>query len=291
VTTLRSPDMSASTTDGTAPAATTAERAALADRVASIDWYHTLELAPGVVTPGWLDHRGIVPRIPLPASLEGKRCLDIGTFNGFWAFELERRGASEVIGIDVLDPRKWDWPVASDDLAVTTLAQRMAGGDGFEIARAALGSRVQRLDQSVYDLDEQEVGRFDVIYLGSLLVHLRDPVRALERVRAVCDGTLIVVDGIDLPLSLRSPRLPLARLDGRGRPWWWYANLAGLARLLEAAGFELAEPPRRLFVPTGRGWQPDRFNARALSSHEGRYQLIAAWLGDPHGIIVARPRR
>jgi hypothetical protein len=37
------------------------------------------------------------------------------------------------------------------------------------------------------------VGRFDLVYLGSLLVHLRDPVRALECVRSVCDGLLIVV--------------------------------------------------------------------------------------------------
>jgi tRNA (mo5U34)-methyltransferase len=51
-----------------------------------------MELAPGVLTPGWLDHRGAVARVPFPDSLEGKRCLDVGTFNGFWAFEMERRG-------------------------------------------------------------------------------------------------------------------------------------------------------------------------------------------------------
>jgi tRNA (mo5U34)-methyltransferase len=263
----------------------------LAQRVASIDWYHTLNLAPGVVTPGWLDHRPVLHRIPIPSTLDGKRCLDVGTFNGFWAFEMERRGASEVLGIDVLDPHRWDWPVARDQSTIETLGRRMAGGDGFEVARAALSSDVRRLDLSVYDLDEQNVGRFDLVYVGSLLVHLRDPVRALDRVRAVCDGTLIVVDGIDLPLSLRCPKLPVARLDGRGRPWWWYPNVAGLVRLVEAAGFDLVGPPRRLFVPPGRGWQPARWNPAALGSREGRYVLTAAWLGDPHAIVVAKPRR
>jgi tRNA (mo5U34)-methyltransferase len=258
--------------------------------VESIQWYHTLELAPHVVTPGWLDHRGVVAQVPLPQSLSGLRCLDVGTFNGFWAFEMERRGAAEVIGIDVLDARSWDWPLDSDEATVSALAARLAGGDGFTIAQRALGSSVQRVDCSVYDLDERDLGRFDVVYLGSLLVHLRDPVRALERVRTVCDGTLVVVDGIDLPLTLRSPRLPLARLDGRGRPWWWYANLAGLARLVEAGGFELVSPPRRLFVPPGAGWRPRRLAPQGLRGREGRYQLIAAWLGDPHGVIVARPR-
>jgi tRNA (mo5U34)-methyltransferase len=270
---------------------TETEASDLRERVAAIEWYHTLELAPGLVTPGWLDHRSVVPKVPLPLSLEGKRCLDVGTFNGFWAFELERRGAREVIAIDVLDPRGWDWPVSSDRATVEVIGQRMAEGDGFEIAAAAFGSRAKRLDRSVYDLDEQSVGRFDLVYLGSLLVHLRDPVRALERVRAVCDGTLVVVDGIDLPLTLRRPRTPLARLDGRGRPWWWYPNKTGLARVVEAAGFELLEGPRLLFVPPGPGWRPPRFNPGLLRSHEGRHALTSAWLGDPHAVLLARPSR
>jgi tRNA (mo5U34)-methyltransferase len=260
-------------------------------RVASVDWYHTLELAPGVVTPGWLDHRPVTARVPLPASLAGRRCLDVGTFNGYWAFELERRGAGEVVAIDLLDPRRWDWPADSEEAAKTIIASRMGGGEGFQIARTALGSRVERLDRSVYDLDEGQLGSFDLVYLGSLLVHLRDPVRALECVRAVCRETLVVVDGIDLALTLRSPRTPVARLDGRGRPWWWWPNAAGLARLVQAAGFEVLEGPRLLFVPPGRGWRPPRWDPRQLRTREGRQALTAAWRGDPHAVIVARPRR
>jgi tRNA (mo5U34)-methyltransferase len=262
----------------------------LAARVADLDWYHTLELAPGVITPGWLDHRRIAGRVPLPATLAGQRCLDVGTFNGFWAYEMERRGAAEVVAVDVLDPRQWDWPVGSDEATVAALASRMRDGEGFEVARAALGSQVQRLDRSIYELDAAELGTFDVVYLGSLLVHLRDPVRALERVRAVCRGTLVVVDGIDLPLTLRAPRSPLARMDGRGRPWWWQPNAVGLARVVEAAGFELTRGPRLLFVPPGPGWNPPRRDPRLLRHRDGRYVLTAAWLGDPHATLVARPR-
>src|SRR4051794_41962593 len=56
-------------------------------------WYHTLEVAPGVVTPGWFDLRPIVDKMPWP-DVRGKRCLDVGTFDGFLAFELERRGGA-----------------------------------------------------------------------------------------------------------------------------------------------------------------------------------------------------
>jgi tRNA (mo5U34)-methyltransferase len=262
----------------------------LRGEIDSIAWYHTIELAPGVVTPGWFDHRPIVNAVPLPPSLAGKRCLDVGTFNGFWAFEMERRGAEEVVGIDVLDPRRWDWPSGSPEPVIAEVGDRLAGGAGFEIARRALGSSVMRRDLSIYDLDPDELGRFDVVYLGSLLVHLRDPVRALERVRAVCAGSLIVVDGVDLPLSLWRPRRPAARLDARERPWWWYPNLAGLARLVEVAGFELARPPRRLFLPPGRAWPRRRFDPRLLRSATGRYALTVGWLGDPHGMVLARPR-
>ena len=256
------------------------------EQVDSIDWYHTLDLGPGVVTPGWLDHRAVVHKVPLPASLEGMRCLDVGTFNGFWAFEMERRGAADVVAVDVLDPRAWDWPVRSEPAAVDAIGRRLAGGRGFEIAREALGSRVHRIDRTVYELDGRELGHFDLAYVGSLLVHLRDPVLALERIRAV-SSTLVLVDGVDLPQTLRHPVLPVARLDAQGRPWWWYPNLAGLARLVEASGFGVVGRPRLLFVPSGAGRSTRRIDPLALRSREGREGLLAGWLGDPHGMLLA----
>src|SRR5947199_1335555 len=54
----------------------------LANEVAAIKWYHSIELTPGVVTPGWFDTRAIAPQLPMPADLAGKRCLDVGTYDG-----------------------------------------------------------------------------------------------------------------------------------------------------------------------------------------------------------------
>src|SRR5579862_4659707 len=71
--------------------------------VAEHTWYHTLELGHGVVTPGWFDTRPAVCAVRFPASLAGVRCLDVATFDGFWAFEMERRGAAEVVAIDLVD--------------------------------------------------------------------------------------------------------------------------------------------------------------------------------------------
>jgi tRNA (mo5U34)-methyltransferase len=262
----------------------------LAARVRERQWYHTLELAPGVLTPGWFDVRPLAPQLPIPASLDGKRCLDVGTFDGFWAFEMERRGAAEVLAVDVLDPLAWDWPYDPPPAVVAVLEERKEGGAGFQIASAALASKVRYLERSIYELDSAELGQFDFVYVGSLILHLRDPVRALERVRSVCRGQLLSVDAYDPTFTRLFPRRALASLDGVGRPWWWLANLAGLQRLVEVAGFTLERPPQKVRMARGAG-QPKRIpHPRILLTREGRRVAGSAWFGDPHAAILARPR-
>jgi tRNA (mo5U34)-methyltransferase len=258
-------------------------------RIAEHEWYHTIEIAPGVVTPGWFDLRALAAEFPWP-TLTGLRCLDVGTFDGFWALQMEGRGASEVVAIDVLDPAQWDWPVGSSSSVRDAINRRKARGAGYELVTSLLGSSVKRRELSVYDLDPANVGMFDFVYFGSLLLHLRDPVRALERVRAVCAGSIMVVDAIDLPLSLLVPRRPVASLDGRGRPWWWKPNVAGLVRMVEAAGFVITGRPRRVFMKPGAGQPIPPIRPGALASKAGRENAVLRLRGDPHAVVTARPR-
>jgi tRNA (mo5U34)-methyltransferase len=231
----------------------------------------------------------VAPRLPIPASLEGKRCLDVGTFDGFWAFEMERRGAEEVLATDIIDMEKLDWPVNSQQAVLKTLGERKSQGEGFDIAHAALGSSVERRELSVYDLDPNDIGHFDFVYVGSLLLHLRDPVRALERVRSVCRGSAVFVDAIDFGLTLRHPRQPVASLDGRGRPWWWKLNLAGMRRAVGVAGFELLCPIERIWMPPGAGQAPVNLSKALLRSDEARRHAMYRLKGDPHGVVHAKP--
>jgi tRNA (mo5U34)-methyltransferase len=261
----------------------------LRKEIAGHEWYHTIELAPGITTPGWFDTRRVVDRLPWPASLAGKRCLDVGTFDGFWAFEMERRGAERVVAIDLLDPADWDWPANSPPEVVEALGRRKAGGLGFELAHRALDSSVERIELSVYDLDPAEVGEFDFVYVGSILMALRDPLGALERVRGVCTGRLLVVDNIDLPLSLAFRRRPMASLEAVGRPWWWKPNVAALARMVEAAGFRLVRPPERIDMPAGPGQPRVMPKPRTLRHKTGRELFFNWWRGDPHAAVLAQP--
>lgn len=267
----------------------TIERADLRAQIEGREWYHTLELAPGVVTPGWFDTRGLPDRIPFPASLAGKRCLDVGTFDGFWAFEMERRGAEEVVAIDIIDPDRWDWPANSPPETRGKLAERKRSGSGFEVAREAMGSRVERRELSVYDLGPDDVGEFDFVYFGSLIIHLRDPVRALERVRAVCRGELVLLDAYHVWLSRLFPRTPIGRLDGIGRPWWWATNIACVVRMLQAAGFGVNGRPRRLRMPAGPGQAAPPLTPRTLADRAAREQLLEVRRGGAAVAVRARP--
>jgi tRNA (mo5U34)-methyltransferase len=254
-------------------------------------WYHTFELRPGIVTPGWFDLRALAGELPIP-DLTGKRALDIGTFEGFWAYQLESRGAAEVLAIDILDPAAWDWPVGSEDSVVQALEDRKQGGGGFELVSALRESAVSRLELSIYDLSPERVGLFDFVYLGSLLLHLRDPLRALEAVRSVVrlGGQVLFVDAIDVDLAFLHPRRPVAHLDGIGRPWWWKPNPAALKRMVEVTGFTVTRGPVRISLPVGRGQQLGRLTLRRLLTPSGRELLALKRKGDPHAYVLAEPR-
>src|SRR2546423_7468990 len=175
------------------------------EAVAGLNWWHTIEVAPGVVTPGAWDLRPTAELMPWPTSLSGARCLDIGTMDGFWAFELERRGAAEVLAIDapVTDHALLKWRPGP-------IPERPDRGETFRAAADLLGSRAEYRDLNVHDLDPADVGEFDVVTMGFVLQMLRDPLRGLEAVRTVCRGHLILLDTVSRPHSLLPS--PIARL-------------------------------------------------------------------------------
>ena len=128
-------------------------------------WWHEIELAPGIVTPGDDSNRMKLPILDglgLPAEMQGLRALDIGCSDGYFTFEMERRGAT-VIAIDFV-PENYT---------------------GFATARRILGSEaVYRMD-NVYNLTPGQYGLFDVVLFMGVLYHLRKPLAALDAIRSV----------------------------------------------------------------------------------------------------------
>jgi tRNA (mo5U34)-methyltransferase len=211
-------------------------------------WYHTLELGDGVVTKGMFDHRPVLDRYPIPADLTGMRCLDVATMDGYWAFEMERRGAESVTALDLENPEDLDWPASlradHDKSMDETKAER------FALAKAALGSNVERVLLSAYDLSP-ELGTFDFVFCGDLLLHLKDPITPVENIRSVCTGSAVIANVITKFRLLE--KRPMAELDGIDTFTWWTTNLAGFVRIVRAAGFARVEPSDTFELPYSGG--------------------------------------
>lgn len=252
-------------------------------------WYHTMELAPGVVTPGWFDLRPIVERMPWP-DVRGKRCLDVGPYDGFLSFELERRGAGEVLATDIADPHGWDWRWADRILGPRYVEGERGSqpGRGFEIAKRILGSRAERVEISAYELAPERIGTFDVVVCGSLLLHLRDPVRALEAIRGVCREHFLSAETVSVGLTAVGPRTPLARMRNGIDAQWWIPNAAGHRAMLESAGFEVERSTRPYAIPFGSAHPARRRRLRLLLDHLPTVALTGR-VGVAHAAALARP--
>jgi tRNA (mo5U34)-methyltransferase len=128
-------------------------------------WWHEIELAPGIVTPGEDTNRKKLPildELGLPPDMDGARLLDIGCSDGYFSFEMEGRGA-EVVAMDFV-PESYS---------------------GFATARKVLGSGVTYHMENVYNLSPETYGRFDVVLFLGVLYHLRKPLAALDAIRSV----------------------------------------------------------------------------------------------------------
>lgn len=239
-------------------------------------WYQTIELAPGVVTKAVWDHRPTVDLVGLPKSLEGKTALDVGTADGFWAFELERRGADRVAAIDL--PRLGDVDLipryratcSEDHLNITDFQLH------FATAHRMLKSKVDYKWLSVYDLSPETIGGlYDIVYCGSTLLHLRDPVKALTNMRSVCKDMLVVETA-----SYHNPAIdaafPDAPLMWFGRVDWEGENLGGdvtywsfttraLCDMLLYAGFSWVEPLEPF--PMQRAENPGKLKVIPVVAH------------------------
>jgi len=195
--------------------------------VAKLWWYHSIDLGNGIVTPGVDNSPRKLQRVQLPASLKGKTVLDVGAFDGFFSFECERRGAARVLASDYNV-----WHGGHDH----------ANKKGFELARRALGSKVEDLDIDVLDLSPERVGTFDVVLFLGVLYHMRYPLLAIEKVASVTRDMLILETSVDL-LGVKRPAVAYYERDelGNDPSNWSGPNPAAVLAMLRTAGFKRVE--------------------------------------------------
>jgi len=209
-------------------------------------WWHSFELPDGRTIEGVNDVPGLKNRIgqfPIPSDLSGKRVLDIGAWDGWFSFEMERRGA-EVVAVDC-----WD-------------------NDRFRYIHHELHSRVDYRVLDLYELDPNVIGRFDIVLFLGVLYHLKHPLLALEKVCALTTD-LAAVDSYVVTESLTrkgrkegAPVMEFYEVDEFGGQFdnWVGPNVECLVAFCRTAGFARVELRNVLrhsaCVACHRKWEP-----------------------------------
>ncbi|HEV3112537.1 MAG TPA: class I SAM-dependent methyltransferase [Candidatus Binataceae bacterium] len=221
-------------------------------RVFTTRWYHRFEILPGVVTPGIVtfDAGAVLDSLGIPKDLSGKNAIDIGAWDGPMAFELERRGA-RVVALNVLDPNE----------------------TAFNLAKELLGSQVEHVQGSVYDLTRLFKEPFDLVCFLGVYYHLTDPIQAFEQIARVLasEGQVcfegeclrryaetLSGDGVqdDLVRQIAISEIPLALCcpgEYKKSPNWFIPNFSCLSGWLKVAGMEIA---RHYFEESSDGEPP-----------------------------------
>ena len=203
----------------------------------------------GLVHGEW-DLRGREASYLGNVSLHGKRVLEIGTASGHLCFTMEKMGA-DVVAYDLSDKQEWDIVPYSGYDYEEYISERKRHirrlNNGYWFAHRANNSTAKVMYGTVYEIPDN-IGQFDICTFGSILLHLRDPFLALQRVTAHVKETAIVTD---LVPKLKGKILSVAELltgvrlicflpnIKKLRPFecWWNLSHNLVAEFLKILGF------------------------------------------------------
>jgi hypothetical protein len=154
------------------------------------------------------------------------------------------------VSLDLDDERDLDWPPRRRPKTFPDTPR----GDGFRIAREIYGSSVERVNLSIYHATPEELGTFDLVFCGSVLIHLRDQLLALERIAALCTGTFISAEEYDRLASLVP--FPVSRYlaDRDSAVVYWLPGIRTWKRMMWTAGFDRVEQHGRFKLKARQGW-------------------------------------
>ena len=232
-------------------------------------WWHSFELPDGSRIQGVSElaaQKMRIAQFPIPQDLTGKRVLDIGAWDGWFSFEMERRGA-DVLAIDRFEnPR-------------------------FHEIRSRLGSRVEYRQLDVYEVSPPAVGYFDIVLFMGVLYHLKHPLLALERMCSVARGlaaveSFVLTEQHGLPAAQERRNLVQFFEDddfGGQVDNWFAPTTACLLALCRTAGFARVELSNRhdygAAVTCYRSWGSVPGTAATAAP-----ELLAAVNADNYGI-------
>jgi 2-polyprenyl-3-methyl-5-hydroxy-6-metoxy-1,4-benzoquinol methylase len=217
-------------------------------------FYHTIDIPNHGVVHGEWDLRGQETTYLGNVNFQGKRVLEIGTASGYLCFAMEKMGA-DVVAYDLSENQEWDIvPYAEHDLTDYVIEHKKylrRLNNGFWFAHKAFNSSAKVVYGTVYEIPDS-IGQFDICTFGSVLLHLRDPFLALQRVTDHVKETVIVTDVVP---KFRGRLLSIAELftgsrlirfipnAKKRRPieTWWNLSPRLVLEFLRILGFDYTE--------------------------------------------------
>ena len=192
--------------------------------VDSLEWWHTIDLGDGVVTPGqekfWQTKEAYMHLDEV--DFTGKSVLDVGCCDGKYSFYAEERGATSVFAMD---------------------KERR---ETFYVAKEALKSYVEFANECVECEDAFSPNEFDVVLFLGVLYHLQNPLIALKNLHTWLKpgGVLIVETAVSVDFD--ADKRPLMEFcetylpddERKDATNWWYPNRSCVEALLRTAGFK-----------------------------------------------------
>jgi hypothetical protein len=218
-------------------------------------FYHVMDLPRvGTVGGAW-DLRGRFDDYIGHTPLAGKSVLDVGTAAGFLTWEAEKRGASRVVSFDMDDKRRQHFLPYRGHICYEDrekYIQQLNEGyvawkKGYWYAHRALGSQASVYYGDVYNLPIG-LGKFDVVIIGSLLMHLANPIQALESISRVSADRIVITDTVDTANNDTVLHLE-SRADNPGGHFIWFVLSIGLYREVFAMlGYDVVSCHQKLYT-------------------------------------------
>lgn len=196
------------------------------EEVDKLNWFHKITLPNGVLTNGAGNTPLILSKLKLPADLTGKTVVDIGAFDGFYSFECEKRGATDILAVD---SKNWG--------CGHYIGNRK---ECFNLAHKALNSKVRDLEVDFDDHKAEQIfGQFDIVLFLGILYHVDNPIQVLQNARKMTKELCIIETHVDM---LDYPESATRFYPGSGNSLhWWGFNAKCVEAMALAAGFKRVE--------------------------------------------------
>jgi len=216
--------------------------AILVEEIPRRKWYHRMDLGRGIVTPGfpWENLWNNTRKVRDAIDYRDKSVLDLGSWDGMWAFEAEMLGAALTVATDCMNYWQIPWHHGMNNLL---LVREAIFSEVIPLWNVPPSDIRARLDNMIYSHPLLKDG-FDIVQHLGLLYHLRDPMLSLAQSRSVIKdgGTLLLESAVhrqDDSCTMRFNFGPGAFYEDFST--WWAPTLSCLREMLRMSLFEMDE--------------------------------------------------